>query len=183
MSDPCARPLSWAELTDYWAGDAPPEQQDALDEHLMGCAVCTALSARVAAITETTRGMIPPIVTDAQIAALRRRGQVVLDNPMQPGERKEVVFPKSVDLLIHRLIMPLAQAERVRFRMLEDGTERLLADIPDVPFDRAAGTVLIACQQHYAAFPHDTIADIHVHDRSGGQTVHRFTILHRFEGG
>ena len=182
MSVRCTRPLTWAELVDYWAGDVPADQVGAVDEHLMACAQCTAESMRIAAITETVRGFIPPIVTDELLAVLRRRGLTVRDNAMRPGERKEVVFPSAVDLLIHRLSgMPLDDAERVQFRLLAESTGQLLVDVHDVPFDRAAGTVLIACQKHYAAYPPDTIADIHVHDRSGRETVHRFTILHRFE--
>lgn len=182
MSTTCARPLSWAQLVDYWAGDAPPDQQEAFDEHLMGCAACSAESTRVASITETMRGMLPPIITDELLPILRARGTRVLENPMQPGERKEVLFPNEVDVLIHRLGgLPLAEAASVRFVLLEDGTDRLLVELHDVPFERAKGCVLVACQKHFRGFPEDNVAEIRVRDASGSETVHRFTILHRFE--
>jgi hypothetical protein len=182
MTVTCAERIAWAELVDYWAGDLAAERQDAIDEHLMGCSTCTAESARVAAITEAVRGMLPPIVSTEMVAVLRKRGLRVLENPMQPGERKEVVFPSDVDLLLHRLQgLPLGDAASVHFTMLEESTQRVMARADDVPFDRTTGSVLVACQKHYASMPHDTVAEIRVRSASGQESVQRFTILHIFE--
>jgi hypothetical protein len=178
----CGERVTWADLVDYWAGDLAPERQNAIDEHLMGCAICTAESARVAAITEAVRALIPPIISTEMLATLQKRGLSVLENPMQPGDRKRVVFPHDVDLLIHRLSgLPLADATKVHFRMTAESTGQLMGTVDDVPFDRESDSVLIACQQHYAAFPHDAVAEMRVVNRSGAETVHVFTILHIFE--
>lgn len=182
MNATCRERVAWAELVDYWAGDLASERQDTIEEHLMGCASCTAESARVAAITESVRELLPPIVSADMVALLRKRGLSVLENPMQPGDRKEVVFPSDVDLLIHRLSgLPLANAASVRFRLTAESTGQLMVEVDAVPFDREAGSVLIACQKHYAAMPHDTVAELRVQDRAGAETVHVFTILHTFE--
>lgn len=182
MTSACTEPVSAADLVDYWAGDLDSDRQDAVEAHLIGCAACTTHSGRIAAITETLRGLIPPIVSTEMLAGLRKRGLSVIENVMRPGDRKDVVFPNDVDVLIHRLSgLPLADAVSVRFRMTAESTGQLMAEIDDVPFDRATGSVLIACQKHYAAMPHDTVAEMRVRDRAGRETVHIFTILHSFE--
>jgi hypothetical protein len=51
----------------------------------------------------------------------------------------------------------------------------------DAPFDRARGEVLVACQQHYASYPPDTVAEVRVHDAEGRERLDTYTILHRYE--
>lgn len=180
MTATCLTRLTWAQLVDYWAGDLPVEQQDTIDEHLIGCELCTAESMRVAAVTEAMRSMLPPIVSLELVEKLRQRGLSVLEKPIRPGERKEVLFPNAVDVLIHRLTgLPLEDAVRVDFKFSgEDG--EVLIELNDVPFDRATGSVLIACMKHYPG-PADTVAETRVRDSGGAETVQVFTILHRFE--
>jgi anti-sigma factor RsiW len=180
----CASPVAWDTLADYWAGDLPPPAEEAVDEHLMGCAACSAVSARVAAIAETLRTEIPPVITGDELAALRARGLRIVENPMAPGARKPVVFPAGVDLLIHRLGgLDLTRATRVAFILRVEGTGRVLVDIDDAPFDRAAGAVLVACQKHFAALPPDTVAEVRARDAAGAEVAATYTILHRFDGG
>ena len=177
----CQRALEWAELVDHWAGDLAPEVQDALDEHMLGCASCNALSARVAAITEALRAALPPVITAERLAALRARGLRVLENPMHPGERREVFFPRDVDLLIHRLSgHSLADATRVEFTLVDEDTGDVMAHVEHAPFDVASGSVLVACQKHYAVMPPNTVARTRVFTASGGSSEQTFTILHRY---
>lgn len=178
----CTQRLPWAQLVDYWAGELPPEELDTVDAHLMGCATCTAESARVAAITETVRGLLPPVITTELLEALRRRGVRVLENPMQPGERKDVVFPSDVDLLIHRLAeLPVANATRVQFTLSDEDTGKIMARVEDAPFDAATRSVLVACQKHYASMPPNTVATVRVFEASGASTEQVYTILHHYE--
>jgi hypothetical protein len=174
--------LDWASLVDYWAGDLAPDVELAHDEHLFGCEACSRLSASVAVLTETLRDLIPPLITPERLAKLAARGLTILENPMQPGDRREVVFPKHVDILLHRLGgLDLANATHVTFVMRVEGTNDVLSTVLEAPFDRASGTVLVACQQHFAAFPPDTVAEVHVHAADGCEHLSTYTILHRFE--
>ena len=56
----CSAPLAWADLVQYWAGDLEPDATDRVDEHLMGCATCSAQAARVAAVVSALRELILP---------------------------------------------------------------------------------------------------------------------------
>jgi hypothetical protein len=168
--------LSWETLVDYWAGEAA--DIDALDDHLMGCAECSALSARVAAITETLRSEIAMTLTAADVERLRARGLRVADNPMRPDERREVRFGRDIDILLHRLEVDLSRAERVDFRLTDEQTGATLVEIEDVRFDRDAGAVLVACQRHFSVFPPDNVAELRVYGPA--PAAFRYTIRHRW---
>ena len=181
MIDPCGAPLSSEVLVAYWARDLSHGELDAVDEHLMGCAACTQASARVAQVSETLRALLPPVVSDARVDALRARGLQVHENLMLPGERREVRFPAEVDVLLHVLSgLELAEATRVDFVLRDEQSGRVLVAAESVPFERERGAVLVACQKHYAAFPRDTVAEVRVASSSGEQTI-AYTILHRYE--
>lgn len=173
--------VDWPSVVDYWAGDLTHEEETTFDEHLFGCNVCSELSAGVAALTETLRALIPPLLTPDALARLTARGLTIVDNPMQPGERREVVFPKDTDILLHRLGgLALENAKRVSFVMRVESSGQVLASIDDAPVDREHSAVLVACQRHFRAFPPDTVAEVRVHDANGGEQLARYTILHRF---
>jgi|SoiMethySBSTD1v2_1073268.scaffolds.fasta_scaffold170535_3 hypothetical protein len=168
--------LTWEELVDYWAGDGG--DPDAADAHLFACDACSERSARVATVTETLRSEIPFIVTMPWVDTLRRRGMRFTDNPMQPGERREVPFTGDTDILLHRLAVDLSQATHVHFTLRDEVTGGVIVDLPDAPFERDAGEILVACQRHFVVFPPDTVAEVTVHGPA--PVTHRFTILHRW---
>jgi putative zinc finger protein len=37
----CAEPLDLLVLIDYWLNELPPSQEERIEEHLLGCAVCS----------------------------------------------------------------------------------------------------------------------------------------------
>jgi len=181
MSSPCRAPIPWEVLVEYWAKETSPEDLDALELHLMSCAECSASSARVAAVTETLRGMIPPVIDGAKLTELRARGLRILENPVGRDERKEVFFPGDVDILLHRLRgLDLRDARAVQVRVLREGTGDTLLDVGEVPFDRDQGEILIACQRHFSEFPHDVLFEVLAQQRSGAIERVRYPVPHRF---
>lgn len=179
MSDTCTRPIDEQALVDYWAGDLSDAEVDAIDEHLMGCGACTASSARIAAISAALRENVPMIVRAGDLARLSARGLRIVENTFHPGDRREVVFPSDVDLLVHRLAgLDLTHASRVSFSMTVEGTGQVLGGAEDVPFDQDAGAVLVACQRHYAHMPPDNVATISVHAHDGSRRDYRYTLMH-----
>ena len=179
MSAACATPLGWEELVAYWAGDLEPTEVDRLDEHLMGCGVCTAESARVAALAAAMRGFIPHILDHAMVAALRARGLRITENPLLPDERRPVVFGLDTDVLLHRLRgLDLSAVERVTMRITVEETGALLHEAPSPPFDRDSGEILIACQRHFASMPPNIVAKVRMRDAAGAERVARYPIPH-----
>jgi hypothetical protein len=155
-----------------------------LEEHLMGCAACSAESARVAAVIEGLRSVTPPLVTEAALSELKARGLRIVQNSFSPGERKLAVFTPGVDLLIHRLGgLDLSETERVRVTMLVEETGDVIFDDPSAPFERESGEVLVACQAHFAVYPPNLVAEVRARGRSSGEQVARYMIPHVFESG
>jgi Putative zinc-finger len=178
----CPAPLPWKTLVDYWAGDLDQAATDAVEEHLFGCGACTAAAARVAAVTEALRAALPPVVTRARVESLRATGVRVRENAFSPGRREEVLFARDADLLIHRLAgLDLTHADRVDLRMTSESTGQLIVAVDGVPFDASEGTVLVACQRHYASLPADTVMSVAVHAPGRPPATATYTILHRFE--
>jgi hypothetical protein len=181
MTVACASPIAWETLVDYWAGELPPGEADAVEEHLFACATCTAASCRVAAVTETLRAAVLPAVTRRRLDALRARGHRIDENGFSPGERREVDFAPDTEFLVHRLEgLELEDAERVSFRIVAESTGEPISELEAVPFEPAEGAVLIACQRHFASLPPDTVFDVFVHTTSGAIRTAKYTILHRY---
>ena len=178
----CSNPATWETLVDYWAGDLDDASTGLLEEHLFACADCTAASARAAAVTETARAAIPPVVSRERLQRLRARGARIRENDFRPGERREVRFASDTDLLIHRLGgLDLTDAERVGFQVTIESTGQLVTSMEAAPFDPAEGAVLVACQRHYAFLPPDTVMAVSIHVPGAPPRTATYTILHRFE--
>jgi len=145
----CSNPIAWATLVDYWAGELDDDATAALEEHLFGCADCTAASARVAAVTEAVRAALPLVVSRRHVEQLRAHGTRVRENAFVPGDRREVEFSSETDLLIHRLAgLDLTGAERVGLRVTAESTGALISEVDPVAFDPSGGELLVACQRH-----------------------------------
>jgi hypothetical protein len=169
--------LSWDELVDYWADEHP--DPDAIEAHTMGCVDCTTLSERVAAVTHALGRLVPPFLSTEALAKLRTRGLRIDEAVFQPEDRREVVFPRELDVLIFRLQGLPDDAVRLDFTMFIEGTETRVVELANVPF--VQGTALLACQQHYASLPPDVVVSLRATHADGRQTETRYTILHRFE--
>jgi anti-sigma factor RsiW len=179
--NPCAAPAPWETLVAYWAGDMSAADGEALEEHLMGCASCTAASARVAAITETLRAMIPPVVTRAAVERLRAKGARVLESRFAPGERREATFPRDADLLIFHLTgLDLSRASHVELVVRDEATGSILVAVGEAAFDAGAGELLLCCQRHFASLPPDIEVEVRVHAEDRAESSARYGILHRF---
>jgi len=136
----------------------------------------------VARCSETLRATIPTLVSAEQLARLKDKGLRIERNPMAPGERKDVKFRRDVDLLIHELGgLDLTAAEHVVVVVQVESTGAVLDTIPQAPFDRERGVLLLACQAHFAALPPDIVLEVHAVAAGGAEVVTRYTVLHEWE--
>jgi hypothetical protein len=182
MSAQCSAPIAWEDLVAYWAGDLDAEQTDRIDEHLMGCEVCSASSGRVASVTEAVRAMVPLFLSQARVTALRARGLKVVENPVVAEERKPALFPLGVDVLLHRLGgLDLARAQSVAIKVSNEDTGEVLLEDPQIPFDAGTGEILVACQRHLGEISCTIVFEVRARDSSGATKVSTFAIPHVFE--
>jgi anti-sigma factor RsiW len=181
MSNACSSPIAFDTLVAYWAADLGEREQDAVEAHLMGCSTCSAESARVAAITESFRHALPPLLSPELLAQLRAKGLRIRENPIAPGEVNVAVLDSDIDVMVHRLGgLALADAQRVSFEMRAEGTEHVMIAVSNAPVDRAGNAVLVACHAHYASLPSDVVAEVRTHRADGSETRTTYTIHHLF---
>ncbi len=177
----CATPIPWEQLVAYWTGELADAEVDGLDEHLIGCATCSAKSARVTALTQALQELVPPVIDHATLAALHARGRQIRDNVIQPNDRHVAVFGAGTEFLIHRLQLDVSIALTVGVTVTDEATGAVLLDEPSVPFDRDTGEVLIACQRHFQAFPPNIVIEVCARGPAGAELIGRFAIPHVFE--
>lgn len=177
----CRTPIDDARLVAYWAGDLAADAAGALEEHLFGCEACTVASTRVACIAAAIRGQLPPVVSRADVEALRGKGLTLVETAIPPGVRTEVMFARHVDLMIHRLGgLALDEAQRVQVIIRVESTGDVMFEDPFAPYDAERGEVLIACQRHFQAFPRDVEIEVRTHRAGAAPAATVYTIPHVF---
>jgi hypothetical protein len=164
----CATPIAFEQLVDYWTNELDESALATIEEHLFSCGDCTAQMERVHLIVGAFRGQMPPIVSTEQVAQLRSSGARIEENRFEPGIRREVTFPPTLDFMIHHLAgLNLADATRVSVTVRSEGSGAVIHVEHFAPFDREQGEVVIACQKHFAAFPPDILVEVRVHTAAG----------------
>ena len=169
--------LTSAQLVEYWASEVG---DPGLEDHLFECEACTLEMERIQRIVSVFRDALPPVISSDQLVELRATGLVIEDNAFVPGETKQVTFGANLDLLVHRLTgLSLADAERVGVSIRSESGV-VMHDDPFAAFDRDRGEVLIACQKHFAAFPHDIAIDVRVYRAASEVQLATYSIPHIF---
>jgi hypothetical protein len=173
----CASPLSWETLVDWWAGDLDESAASSVEEHVLGCDVCSGVASRVGATAQALRTMIPPVVGPERLAGLVRAGVRILENPIAPGQTCDFRFPRNVDLAVHVLGgLVIGTGARVEVTLRSLSTGNVLGHVEDAPYDARRGAVYLACQRDYAQLDHDLVAEVRV----GKDEPAEYTILHHF---
>ena len=176
----CATPIAFDSLVAYWAGDLDAAESDALEAHVFGCATCTALSERIAAVTEKIRVLEPATITSARLAELRAQGRRIQDNFVAPGERNRVVFSEQEFIVHHLGGLELEGVERVGMVVRSEASKQIIIEYPSVPFDTKTGEILIACQRHFAVFPPDIDFEVTTFAQGAPKKVTRYVVDHEW---
>lgn len=166
-------------LVRYWACDLSDEEVDAVDEHLFGCGACFAASSRVAALISGLADVVPPVAVGRDLELAEARGTRQATNDFLPDVPKEAWLQPGTDLLVHRLLTALDDVEQVAVDIVSPNGA-VLVSFADVPFERSSGAVLIACRRHFVEqFPADIDIVLRRRQRTGRESVDRYSILHR----
>lgn len=129
------------------AGELDETEADAVEEHLLGCGECAAYADWLGALGDAVRrlvrdGRLDLIVTATTLARLGADGVALRRYHARPGE----TIPCSIAderYTVLALDADLAGATRLRAELRGPGGA-LLHRLDDVPFDPAAGGVLLA---------------------------------------
>ena len=105
MTSTCDMPIADETMVDYWSGGLPPQQSEAIEEHVFSCAACAArleaVAAMAAGITSLARqGRFSGIISRATLNQLQRDGVRVRVYSLSPGDVVPcAVFPDD-DLVV-----------------------------------------------------------------------------------
>jgi hypothetical protein len=148
MSEPvCIRALPTSALLGYWLGENVAEEA-ALEEHLMGCAHCTARLESLVRLGQgiraaTRAGHVHGVLSAAFVDALRRDGLRVREYRVPAGGSVACTVTPDDDLVVSYLGASLQDVQRLDlvFEDLPSGTAMRMTD---VAFDPAAAEVVLA---------------------------------------
>ena len=131
-------------LVDYWFGDRDDE---ALEEHFLGCAQCSARLEELAALgagvrAAFLRGALHVVLPHGFVERIRREGLRLREYRVPAGGSVNCTIVADDDFVVSRLQAPLAGVERLDLEMVGPGGEAG-ATLEDIPFDAAAGEVLV----------------------------------------
>jgi hypothetical protein len=137
-------------LVDYWMGELELAREEALEEHFFACASCTARLEELAALGGGIRaafraGTVRAGVSSAFVERLKREGLKVREYRVPPGGSVQCTMGPGDDFVVSRYAAALADVERVDVLQRVEAGGKVLSEarLDDVPFDAAAGEVLL----------------------------------------
>ena len=173
----CPNPIDAAVLGDYWVGALAGREEEAVEEHLLGCDQCGARLREVIALAEGIRklargGSLRMVVSDAFLKCAAEAGLRVREYAPPPGGSVQCTVTAEDDILIGRLAANLNVAKRVDLCIC-DGRGIEQVRLTDIPFNSAAGSVAFQPSITYAkAAPSETmIARLVAFDDSGRERL------------
>jgi len=173
----CSNPIDAAVLADYWVAALPTPEEEAVEEHLLGCDRCGARLREVIALAEGVRdlarqGSLRMVVSDAFLQRAAEEGLRVRQYAPPCGGSVECTVTAEDDILVGRLAADLTGAERVDLCICDErGVEQLR--LPDIPVNRGATSVVYQESITFAkALPTSKmIARLVAFDEAGGEKL------------
>jgi hypothetical protein len=181
MTARCAHGVTAESWIDFFAGELDEEAGERLEQLLFVCSDCAAEAERWGAVVGCASVAIPPVITAEALRALESRGELMSENPMQPGEHHQAAFPEGGRLLIHRLGgLDLTRVDRVNLA-LSTSEGAPLTRFNDVPFERKTGEVIVACQRHFGkSFPPHIVFEVERCVVGEGEVIATYSVDHDY---
>lgn len=173
----CENPIDAALLADYWLGVLESAEEDAVEEHLLGCDRCGARLHDVIALAKGVRnlareGSLRMVVSEAFLKRAAEEGLRVREYAPPRGGGVQCTVTAEDDILIGHLAADLSEAKRVDLSICDgSGVEQLR--LPDIPFRPGAGGVTYQESITFAkAMPtNKLIARLVALDEAGGERL------------
>lgn len=151
MSTPgCSAPLTLERLLEYLHDELDAGSEQKIDEHLFACDRCSWLLREILALADGVRrivssGGVDAVLTGSFLERLKSSGVRIREYQLAESAEVLCTITPDDDLVIARLHAPLGDVERLD--VLVQNPEGDVPDrLKDVPFDSAAGEVVLAPQ-------------------------------------
>ena len=136
----CPSPLDAVVLADYWLAVLDDREEEAVEQHLLGCDQCGDRLRELIALAEgvralASRGALRMVVSDAFLQRASEQGARIREYAPPAGGSVQCTVLAEDDILVGRLAADLSRARRVDLRICDErGVEQVrLADIPARP--------------------------------------------------
>lgn len=184
MSRACGAPLALDLLVEYWLGELDEAREHVVEEHLLGCGTCAANLDSLVALTEgmraaVRRGAVRAVASGALVERLAAGGVRLREYRVPCNGSVYCTVAPDDDVVVSRLQAPLDDVDRLDVVVLDaQGGER--ERVPDVPFDRAAGEVVLLprIDPIKALGPATERMRLVALGRGGERTIGEYTFVH-----
>ncbi|MGA7801222.1 MAG: hypothetical protein WCC36_10465 [Gammaproteobacteria bacterium] len=180
----CHAPLEWDTLLAYWLGELDPDSEARIEEHYLGCALCsgrltqlTALAGEVRALTRMSG--VDVVINDQFVHRLSENGLQVREYRVPLNGSVNCTVAPEDDFVVARLEAPLDDVKRVDMVYLDsDGRSEMRQE--DVPFIAESGGVVFSARiDALRALPVTTMRlRLLAVDNNGERTLGEYTFNH-----
>ena len=144
----CSAPAPMATLIGYWLGELGDAREAELEEHLLGCEICSAQLRELVRLGEgirhaTRAGSSHAVLPAAFIGRLQASGVRVREYRLRPGGSVSCTVTPEDDLVVAHLHAPLDKVQRLDL-LFDDEASGARWRVEDVAFDPAADEVVLA---------------------------------------
>ena len=176
----CSAPVGLAMLSEYWLAELDAATEARVEEHLLGCDVCSRELEELAALTTGMRqlvrqGAVHTVVSNAFVRRLAEQGLRVREyNVPHNGSVNCTVAPED-DVVVAHLRAPLQGIERLDL-VEGEARERLY----DIPFNAKHGEVVVTPRvEELRKLPASTLRmRLMAVDASGERVIGEYTFNH-----
>jgi hypothetical protein len=146
----CSMPLTLEQLVDYLHDELDAESEEKVDEHLFACERCSRLLREIVAMADGVRrivgsGGVDAVLTRSFLERLKSGGVRIREYRLAESAEVLCTITPDDDLVVARLHAALGDVQRLD--VLVQNPERDDPDrLEDVPFDAAAGEIVLAPQ-------------------------------------
>jgi hypothetical protein len=175
-------PVPFVALVEYWFGELARNEEERIEEHLLGCAQCSERLGDLvdlgAGINSAFRnGAVGAVISPFFLQQMKQEGLRLREYHVAPGGSVNCTISAADDAVVSRLQASLHGTTRVDLvRSSAQGEGRL----PDIPFAPAAGEVLFcppaASLKKSPAYT-ETIRLLAV-DETGERPIAVYTFIH-----
>jgi len=137
-----------AKLIDYWLGELDAAEEAQIEEHVFGCAECSARLQQLVQLAQglqraSREGNVITILTPSFIKRLQDAGLRVREYRMDPGGSVLCTVAPEDDRVVAHLHAPLTDVRRLDL-VIHDDTEGFSFRVEDLAFERAANEVVLS---------------------------------------
>jgi hypothetical protein len=169
-----------ATLLSYWLGELDEPREAAIEQHYLGCGVCSARLADVETLADGVRrafasGHLPAVLTPAFVERMRAEGLRLREYRVPCNGSVNCSVAVEDQVLVSRLQAPLEGVGRVD-ALIGEARVRL----EDIPFDAASGEVVLApgIERIRAMPPHRHVVRLVAIEGSGERVLGDYTFNH-----